>query len=110
MVLTFSFYNQIAVDYASHPQFVNIDIGGVIFNGVISLVLVLFNNISFFFNLRKIKESEKAGADLYDKAKNLDDKIRELETESTKLTGDIRRFIHDFIRKDRLIMRDNKSR
>ena len=45
----------------------------------------------------------------YDEARKIDDKIRELENESSKRSGDIRRFIHEFVRKDKLIMRDNKS-
>ena len=58
----------------------------------------------------KIKKMQKANAELYDEVNKIDDKIRKLEKESSKLTGDIRRFIHEFVRKDRLIMSDNKSK
>ena len=60
--------------------------------------------------MRKIRKMKKANAELYDEVNKIDDKISDLEKESSKLTGDIRRFIHDFVRKDRLIMRDNKSK
>ena len=53
---------------------------------------------------------KKANAELYDEVNKIDDKISDLERESSKLTGDIRRFIHEFVRKDKLIMRDNKSK
>ena len=59
--------------------------------------------------MRKIKEFKKNNAEFYGEARRIDDKIKALENESSELTGDIRRFIHDFVRKDRLIMRDKKS-
>jgi predicted nuclease with TOPRIM domain len=57
-----------------------------------------------------MKELEKGNVELYGEFGKMDDKIRELENESSKLTGDIRRFVHEFVRKDRLIMQDNKSK
>jgi hypothetical protein len=40
----------------------------------------------------------------------MDDKMRELENESAKLTADVRRFTHEFVRKDKFIMQDGKSK
>ena len=53
---------------------------------------------------------QKANSKLYEEVNKIDDKIRDLEKESSKLTGDIRRFIHEFVRKDRRIMSNNKSK
>ena len=83
--------------------------GWAIFFGIISLALVVSNIYGYCSGLKEFKESEKVNAELYAEVSKIDDKIRELEKESTKLTGDTRRFIHDFVRKDRLIMRENKS-
>ena len=59
--------------------------------------------------MRRIKKLEKTNAEFYDETRKLDDKINKLENESSKLTADVRRFIHEFVRKDRLIMRDKIS-
>ena len=56
-----------------------------------------------------MKKKEKANAELYEKVAKMDDKIRELESESSKHTSDAKSFIHDFVRKDKLIMRDKIS-
>ena len=50
----------------------------------------------------------EAAARLFIAQPSLTSAIRELENESSKRSGDIRRFIHEFVRKDKLIMRDNK--
>ena len=60
-------------------------------------------------SLRRLNKIQNANAALYDEVRKMDDKMRELENESAKLKGDIKRFIHDFVRKDRLIMRDKKA-
>ena len=77
----------------------------VSFFALISLVLVVVT-LGYYFRMRKIKRLEKANAELYEEAGKMADKISDLENESSKLTRDIRLFIHDFVRKDRLIMRD----
>ena len=78
--------------------------------GITGLIIVVLNNFNYFSSLRKMKELEKGNVELYGEFGKMDDKIRELENESSKLTGDIRRFVHEFVRKDRLIMQDNKSK
>ena len=77
----------------------------VSFFALISLVLVVVT-IGYYFRMRKIKRLEKANAELYEESGKMADKISDLENESSKLTRDIRMFIHDFVRKDKLIMRD----
>ena len=95
--------------YVSNTDDVSFYLGTVIFFGVISLVFGVGNCLDYFPRLRKIRRFEKANAMLYEEASIMDDTIRNLENESSKLKGNIRRFIHDFVRKDRLIMRDKIS-
>ena len=78
--------------------------------GITGLILVVLNNFIYFSSLRKMKELDKGNTELYGEFAKMEDKIRELENESSKLAGDIRRFVHEFVRKDRLKMRDYKSR
>ena len=77
----------------------------VSFFGLISLVLAVVT-LGYFFRMRKIKKIEKANAKLYEEAGKMDDMIRDRENESSKHISDIRRFIHEFVRKDKLIMRE----
>jgi len=77
----------------------------VSFFGLISLVLAIVT-LGYFFRMRKIKKIEKANAKLYEEAGKMDDMIRDRENESSKHISDIRRFIHEFVRKDKLIMRE----
>ena len=110
MMMTLVFFKYMIDDYSSNPDSLATDLPFVLFFGVISLIFLLINNLSYFLNMIKIKKMQKANAELYDEVNKIDDKIRKLEKESSKLTGDIRRFIHEFVRKDRLIMRDNKNK
>ena len=110
MIMTFVFVKDIINAYASNSGDIDFFLPVVIFFGAISLILIVVNILSYSSSMRKIRKMKKANAELYDKVNKIDDKIRDLEKESSKLTGDIRRFIHDFVRKDRLIMRDNKSK
>lgn len=110
MMMTLVFFKYMIDDYSSNPDSLATDLPFVLSFGVISLIFLLINNLSYFLNMIKIKKMQKANAELYDEVNKIDDKIRKLEKESSKLTGDIRRFIHEFVRKDRLIMRDNKSK
>lgn len=110
MLLTIVFAKFMIDDYSSNPDSLATDLPFVLFLGGITLILLIFNNLSYFFSMRKIKKMQKANSELYDEVNKIDDKIRELENESSKRSGDIRRFIHEFVRKDKLIMRDNKSK
>ena len=110
LLMTIDFAKELIDDYASNSEYVATELRFVIFLGIISLVLVVDGILYFCFGMRRIKKLERTNAEFYDEARKIDDKIKELENESSKLTGDIRRFIHEFVRKDRLIMRDNKSK
>ena len=105
MFITLGFVKSLMDAYVSKPDDVAPFSAMVVFFGVISLVLLIINNVGYYSSRRKIKESAKANAALYAEAGRIDDKIRELEKE-----GDIRGFIHDFVRKDRRIMSNNKSK
>ncbi len=103
MLMTFDFGKELIEAYASNSEYSATIRGIVIFCGVISLVFLVFNNLSFFFDMRKIKEFKKTNAEFYGEARRIDDKIKALENESSELTGDIRKFIHEFVRKDKLL-------
>ena len=105
IVLTIVFAKDLVEAYASNSGDVDLYLAFVIFFGAISLVLVVFNNLSYCLDLRKRKKREKANAELYYEIRKLDDKIRELEDESSKHASDTGRFVHDFVRKDKIIMR-----
>ena len=110
VLLTIVFAKYMIDDYSSNPDSLDTDLPLVLSFGGITLFFLIFNNLSYFFSMRKIKKMQKANSELYDEVNKIDDKIRELENESSKRSGDIRRFIHEFVRKDKLIMRDNKSK
>ena len=110
MLMTFWGIKDLIDAYASNSGFSDTGIGFLVFNGVVSLVLVVSNHLGMVSSLRRLNKIQNANAALYDEVRKMDDKIRELENESSKLTGDIRRFVHEFVRKDRLIMQDNKSK
>ena len=109
ILMTIDFAKDLINAYASNSEYVDTELRFVISFGVLSLVIVLGGILYFCFEIRRIKKLEKTNAVFYDEARKIDDKIRELENESSKRSGDIRRFIHEFVRKDKLIMRDNKS-
>ncbi|MCR5327437.1 MAG: hypothetical protein K6E12_01080 [Saccharofermentans sp.] len=106
MLMTLVFAKYMIDDYSSNPDSLATDLPFVLFFAGISLVFLIFNNLSYFFSMRKIRKMKKANAELYDEARTIDDKIRELENESSKHASDTGRFVHDFVRKDKTIMRD----
>ena len=109
ILLTIVFAKDLIEAYVSNSDNVSTNLAFVLFFGAISLVLFVFTNLSHFIDSRKMKKREKANAELYAEVRKLDDKIRKLENESSKHTSDIRRFTHDFVGKDKLIMRDKIS-
>ena len=110
MLMTYWFAQDLIKAYATNSEGIATIRGIVISCGVVSLVLVVSNHLGMVSSLRRLNKIQNANAALYDEVRKMDDKIRELENESSKLTGDIRRFVHEFVRKDRLIMQDNKSK
>ena len=109
MLITLVFAKLLVDAYASNSGLADFFLIFVIFFGALSLILIVVNILSFHSDMKKIKKMQTVNAEPYDEVNKIDDKIRDLEKESSKLTGDVRRFIHDFVRKDRLIMRDKKS-
>ena len=105
-MMTRDFAKELIDDYASNSEYVATELRFVISLGIISLFFVVGGILYFCFEMRRIKKLEKTNAEFYDEARKIDDKIKELENESSKLTGDIRRFIHDFVRKDKLMMKE----
>ena len=109
MLMTFWGIKDLIDAYASNSGFSDTGIGFLVFNGVVSLVLVVSNHLGMVSSLRRLNKIQNANAALYDEVRKMDDKMRELENESAKLTADVRRFTHEFVRKDKLIMRDKKA-
>ena len=95
--------------YASEPDDVAFYSRLVLFFGILSLIFGVGNCHDYYSRIRKIKKFEKANVKLYAEAGKMEDKIRERESESSEHMRDIRTFIHDFVRKDRLIMRDKTT-
>ena len=110
MLMALVFAKDLINAYVSNSGDADLILPVVIFFGSISLILIVVNILSYYPGRRKIKIMQKANSKLYEEVNKIDDKIRDLEKESSKLTGDIRRFIHEFVRKDRRIMSNNKSK
>ena len=109
VIMTLGFVMELLEASVSNPGDVTKYLTLTLFFGIITLVLLATSIFGYFSNLKKVKKIEETNAGLYDEAGKLDDKIRELEYESSKLSGDSRRFIHDFVKKDRIIMRDKSE-
>lgn len=107
-MMTRAFAKELIDDYASNSEYVATEFRFVVSLGIISLFFVVGGILFFCSDMRRIKKLEETNAEFYGEARRIDDKIKALENESSELTGDIRRFIHEFVRKDKLIMRDNK--
>lgn len=106
-MMTCDFAKELIDDCASNSEYVATEFGFVVSFGIISLFFVVGGILFFCFEMRRIKKLEKTNAVFYDEARKIDDKIKELENESSKLMADVRRFIHEFVRKDKLIMRNS---
>ena len=110
MLMTYWFAQDLIKAYATNSEDIATIRGIVIFCGVVSLVLIVSNHLGMASSWRRLNKIQKANADLYAEVRKMDDKIRELENESAKLMADVRRFTHEFVRKDKLKMKDNKSK
>jgi hypothetical protein len=109
ILMTVDFAKDLIDDYASNSEYLASEFRFVMSFGAISLFLVVFGILYFCFEMRRIKKLEKTNAEFYDETRKLDDKINKLENESSEHMRDIRTFIHDFVRKDRLIIRDKAT-
>ena len=58
----------------------------------------------------KLRKLDKDNAALFVESGEMDSKINALESEIKKLSGGIRRTIHDFVRKDRAIVEQRSYR
>ena len=91
--------------YGSDIDSANTLLKTVIVFCVLSIGLAVYNFGVNYSKVRKLKKTEKANAELYVESGRMDEKIRALENESAELTNEIRRTIHDFVKKDRLEMK-----
>ena len=71
---------------------------------LISLGLIGYNYFYVYSRMRKLKKLDKANAELYVESGKVDQQIKDIENRSEDILKDIRRSIHDFVRKDRLRM------
>lgn len=76
----------------------------LVLNGLIWIGLALNEFVVFLPKILKIKKINKEDKDLYVESGKLDDRIRDLEKSKAKFMSDIRRTIHEFVKKDRNIM------
>lgn len=76
----------------------------LVLNGLIWIGLALNEFVVFLPKILKIKKINKEDKDLYVESGKLDDRIRDLEKSKAKFMSDIRRSIHEFVKKDRNIM------
>ena len=68
-----------------------------------------YNFIVVFPRMRKLSNFDHANARYYEEAGLIEEQIKSLEKKSANTLKDLRISIHDFVRKDRLIMRDKKA-
>ena len=68
-----------------------------------------YNFIVVFPRMRKLSKFDHANSRYYVEAGAIEDQIKSLENKSANLLKELRISIHDFVRKDRLIMRRYKS-
>lgn len=68
-----------------------------------------YNFIVVFPRMRKLSNFDRANAKYYEEAGKIEEQIKSLEKKSANILKELRISIHDFVRKDRLIMRDKKA-
>ena len=95
-------------DYAADPASLGGSLEMVLFLAAVNAALLIYNHVANFSKLIKVNKIEKDISALYVEAGKIDEQIRDLENESDDLLSDIKRSIHDFVRKDRLVMREKK--
>ena len=95
----------LAKEYAETPDHVAGSLSALITFGVLTLGLGTYNFCSYFFKTGKMKKIDDENSQLYVESGKMDEKIRDLEDRSAKLLNDLKRSIHEFVKKDRLIMK-----
>ena len=79
-------------------------LGMVIFDSVICLGFAGYNFLFVLPKIIKLKKLDKENAKLFVEAGKMDEKIQDLENESAKLLSGLKRSIHDFVKKDRMMI------
>ena len=75
-------------------------------HGAICIGLLAYTFGYVYPKHKRLKRLDKENSKHYVESGNMDDRMRDLENETEKLKKEIKRSIHDFVKKDRLIMRD----
>ena len=70
---------------------------------------LIYNFKVVFPRMRKLSKFDHANSRFYVEAGAIENQIKSLENESANLLKELRISIHDFVRKDRIIMRDMKA-
>ena len=76
---------------------------------LICLGLIGYNYIFNYSKVRKLKKLDRDNAELYVASGQREEMIRDMENETEEIVKSLRRTIHDFVRKDRIIMREKKA-
>ena len=79
------------------------------FGGLLLTYFAVYAFVICLPKIIKLKKIDQANAELYAEHGWMNKKVKDLEDESARLLGDIRRSIHDFVKKDRRIMRDREK-
>ena len=95
----------LAKAYAETPDSVGGSLFTLITFGVLALGLGTYNFGSYFFKTKKMKKIDDDNSQLYVESGRMEEKIRDLENKSADLLNDLKRSIHEFVKKDRLIMK-----
>ena len=74
------------------------------------LAVLGYNFIVIAPKMIKLRKLDKDNAALFVESGEMDSKINALESEIKKLSGGIRRTVHDFVRKDRAIIEQHSYR
>ena len=96
---------ELAKAYSETPDHVSGSLSTLILFGAITLGLGTYNFVSYFYKAKKMKKLDDENSQLYVESGKMDEKIRDLENKSADLLNDLKRSIHEFVKKDRLIMK-----
>ena len=96
---------ELAKAYSETPDHVSGSLSTLILFGAITLGLGTYNFVSYFYKAKKMKKLDDGNSQLYVESGKMDEKIRDLENKSADLLNDLKRSIHEFVKKDRLIMK-----
>ena len=78
----------------------------IIIYGIMMAALAIYNFIIVFPKVRKVREFEAANTELQIQSDELQKRITSLENEANELSDEIKRSAHEFVRKDRLKVKE----